>query len=242
MKAMILAAGLGTRLKPLTDTMPKAMVPVAGKPLLEHLILKMKSAGFDRIMVNVHHFPDQIIDFIRDNNSFGIDIEISDESDELLETGGALRKAQSFFDDKPFLVHNVDILSNIDLREFYESHDSASLATLSVSARDTSRYLVFDNSMRLRGWINKNNGQTKPEGFSVGYDMKELAFSGIQIVSPGIFEYMDSFPTKFSVIDLYLKVMQDHLVKGYEKDDFRMMDVGKIDSVHMAESFIETLK
>ena len=141
MKAMIFAAGLGTRLKPMTDTIPKALVPIAGKPLLEHVILRLKEAGFDELIVNVHHFPDQIIDFLRANNNFGIRIEISDERDVLLDTGGAIRKAAWFFDDgKPFLVHNVDILSNLNLGDLYHQHLTTNpLATLVVSERDTFR-------------------------------------------------------------------------------------------------------
>ena len=147
---MIFAAGLGTRLKPITDNLPKALVPIAGKPLLEHVILKLKTAGFDEIIINIHHFPDQIIDFMKANNNFGIRIEVSDERDELLDTGGGIRKVAWFFDDgKPFLVHNVDILSNIDLVELYNQHISTnSLATLVVSQRDTFRYLLFDKNRR----------------------------------------------------------------------------------------------
>src|ERR1035437_430043 len=157
MKAMIFAAGLGTRLKPITDNLPKALVPITGKPLLEHTILKLKSAGFDEIIVNIHHFPDQIIDFLKVNNNFGIRIEVSDERDQLLDTGGGIRKAKQFFDNgEPFLVHNVDILSNVDLAELYNQHlRTNSLATLVVSQRDTFRYLLFDNNLRLNGWINE---------------------------------------------------------------------------------------
>src|ERR1035437_9615569 len=137
MKAMIFAAGLGTRLKPVTDNLPKALVPIAGKPLLEWVILKLKAAGFDEIIVNVHHFPNQIIDFLKGNDNFGIRIEISDESDSLLDTGGGIRNAAWFFDDgKPFLIHNVDILSNVDLKALYHQHlRTNSLATLVVSKR-----------------------------------------------------------------------------------------------------------
>src|SRR5664280_1226211 len=164
MKAMIFAAGLGTRLKPVTDNLPKALVPIAGKPLLEHVILKLKSAGFDEIIVNIHHFPDQIIDFLKANNNFSIRIEVSDERNLLLDTGGGIRRAAWFFDDeKPFLVHNVDILSNVDLKELYQQHlRSNSLATLVVSKRDTFRYLLFNDDNRLCGWINEKTGETKP--------------------------------------------------------------------------------
>ena len=223
MKAMIFAAGLGTRLKPLTDTMPKAMVPVAGKPLLEHLILKMKDAGFDEIIINVHHFPEQIISFIKENDSFGIRIEISDETDKLLETGGGLRKARDFFGDQPFLVHNVDILSNIDFREFYKSHKTGSLATLSVSDRNTARYLLFNDELRLSGWINKSTGAKRPEDLDIA-GLQELAFSGIQIISPEIFDFIDNYPDKFSIIDLYLDSMKDEEIYGYMKKGFRMID------------------
>ncbi|MDD3541727.1 MAG: sugar phosphate nucleotidyltransferase, partial [Petrimonas sp.] len=163
MKAMIFAAGLGTRLKPLTDTMPKALVPVAGKPLLWHTIQKLKAAGFDEIIINVHHFAGQIRQYIQDNNRFGIRIEFSDETQALLDTGGGIKKASWFFDDeKPFLIHNVDILSDIDLQNLYHFHtNSNSVATLVVSERKTSRYLLFDKNNHLAGWINEKSGETK---------------------------------------------------------------------------------
>ena len=147
MKAMIFAAGLGSRLKPLTDTMPKALVPVAGCPMLEHVILKLKASGFTEIVINIHHFGEQIIDFLKTNNDFGLTIHISDERDRLLDTGGGIRKARLFFENsgEPFLVHNVDILSDMNLKELYDSHmQSGSVATLLASRRTTSRYLLFD--------------------------------------------------------------------------------------------------
>ena len=153
MKAMIFAAGLGTRLKPITDSIPKAMVPINGKPLLQLVLEKLKVAGFNEIIVNVHHFPELIIDFLKQNSNFGIRIEISDERDVLLDTGGAIRKAAWFFDDgKPFLVHNVDILSNLNLGDLYHQHLTTNpLATLVVSERDTFRYLLFNGDNRLCG-------------------------------------------------------------------------------------------
>src|SRR5690606_32019928 len=155
MKAMIFAAGMGTRLKPLTDTIPKALVPVGGKPLLQHIIEKLKRFGFNEIIINIHHFGQQIIDFVQENNSFDIRIEFSDEREQLLDTGGGIKKAAWFFDDnKPFLVHNVDILSNIDLQELYHFHlKNNTIATLLCSIRQTSRYLLFDTDNHLRGWI-----------------------------------------------------------------------------------------
>ena len=155
MKAMIFAAGLGTRLKPLTDHMPKALVPVAGKPMLEHVIEKLKASGFNEIVINVHHFGNQIIDFLKEKDNFGIQIWISDETEELLDTGGGIKKAAHFFDE-PFLVHNADILSNVNLKDLYEFHQaSKNDATLLVSPRKTVRYLLFNEENRLCGWVNK---------------------------------------------------------------------------------------
>ena len=168
MKAMIFAAGLGTRLRPLTDIMPKALVPVAGKPMLERVILRLKKAGFDDITINIHHFGGQIVEFLHANNSFGLNIHISDERDMLLDTGGGVKKACPFLDgNEPFLVHNADILTDIDLTTFYRHHqDSNAEATLLVSERKTSRYLLFDDSYNLHGWINKSTQEIKPEGFN----------------------------------------------------------------------------
>lgn len=165
---MIFAAGLGTRLRPLTDHTPKALVSVAGKPMLERVILRLKEAGFNDITVNIHHFGEQIIKFLRANNDFGITIHLSDERDMLLDTGGGIKKARPFLDDnEPFLVHNADILSDINLAELYRHHrESNAEATLLVSQRQTSRYLLLDDANRLHGWINKSTGETKPEGFS----------------------------------------------------------------------------
>ena len=154
---MIFAAGLGTRLKPLTDTMPKALVPVAGQPLLWHVIQKLKSAGYERIVVNVHHFAQQIIDYLQANNNFGLDIRISDETSGLLETGGGIRKALPLFDqDSPILIHNVDILSNVDLTAL-----PTNAPLLVVSQRQTKRYLLFDDDLRLQGWTNIETGEKK---------------------------------------------------------------------------------
>jgi len=192
MKAMIFAAGLGTRLKPLTDSIPKALVLITGKPLLEHIILKLKNSGFDEIIVNVHHFPDQIINFLKEKNNFGIRIEVSDERELLLDTGGGIKKVESFFDDgKPFLVHNVDILSNIDLEVLYNNHSQTNpLATLVVSHRNTFRYLIFDDELKLKGWINEKTGETKPIEFIYLEKYNKLAFSGIQVLSNEVFKLM----------------------------------------------------
>ena len=237
---MIFAAGLGTRLKPLTDNLPKALIPIAGKSLLEHVILKLKEAGFYEIIVNIHHFPDQIIDFLKANNNFGIRIEVSDERDLLLDTGGGIRKASWFFDDgKPFLVHNVDILSNVDLKELYQQHvRSNSLATLVVSKRDTFRYLLFDDNLRLNGWINEKTGETKPEGFTEPELYSKFAFSGIQILSPRVFGLMEQLEPKFPIMDFYLLIAASQTITGFVPDNYKMLDVGKLDVLDEAERFV----
>lgn len=243
MKALIFAAGLGTRLKPLTDTMPKALVPIAGKPLFQHIIEKLKSSGFDEIIVNVHHFPDQIIDFLKANNNFGIRIEISDEREQLLDTGGGIKKAQWFFDDgKPFLVHNVDILSNINLNELHAQHIRRNpLATLVVSERNTFRYLLFDDDIRLKGWTNEKTGELKPDGFSQPQLYNKLAFSGIQVLSPAVFELMEKYENKFPVMDFYLNSLKEAVIAGFIPDHYKMMDIGKIETLSEAEAFAKTL-
>jgi len=240
MKAMIFAAGLGTRLKPLTDAMPKAMVPIAGKPLLEHVILKLKRSGFDEIIINVHHFPDQIIGFLKQNNDFGIRVEVSDERDELLDTGGGVRKAACFFDDgKPFLVHNVDILSDVNLNTLYQQHiASDSLATLVVSMRDTFRYLLFDDEKHLCGWVNEKTGETKPGGIKNISLFNKLAFSGIQVLSPTVFGLMQDYNPKFPIMDFYLSNAEKQIISAYEQSDFHMLDVGKLDVLDDAEKFV----
>ena len=240
MKAMIFAAGLGTRLKPLTDHMPKALVPVAGKPMLEHVIRKLIAAGCDEIVINVHHFADQIIDFVKANNNFGITIHISDETDMLLDTGGGIKKASSFFNE-PFLIHNVDILSNVDLKSLYEYHlTSGNDATLLVSPRKTVRYLLFDEGNQLCGWVNKDTLQTKPEGFVYQPEVqKEYAFSGIHIVSPSLFNYMgENWTGKFPIMDFYLQTCQEAQLGGYAKEDLQLIDIGKPETLAVAEDFI----
>ena len=240
MKAMIFAAGLGTRLKPLTDNLPKALVSIAGIPLLENIILKLKSAGFYEMIVNVHHFPDQIIDFLKQKDFFGIRIEISDEREELLDTGGALKKAVWFFDDgKPFLVHNVDILSNLDLLSLYQTHcESNSMASLVVSKRETFRYLLFNENLRLCGWLNTKTGETKPKNLNDLTIYNQLAFSGIQVLSTQIFDLMNNFPTKFSIMDFYLTNFDQNKISAYIPHNLKMLDVGKIHILEEAERFV----
>ena len=240
---MIFAAGLGTRLKPLTDHMPKALVPVAGKPMLEHVILKLIASGFDEIVINVHHFAEQIIQFLKEKNNFGIQIWISDETEELLDTGGGIKKASSLLNE-PFLVHNADILSNVDLKALYDFHiASKNDATLLVSPRKTVRYLLFDQGNRLCGWINKDTLQTKPEGFVYQPEVQqEYAFGGIHIVSPSLFNYMEGWTGKFSIMDFYLQTCQKAKLGGYAKEDLQLIDIGKPDTLAKAEEFLKSME
>ena len=254
MQAMIFAAGLGTRLKPLTDRIPKALVRVGGEPLLKRVIFRLKDAGFTRIVVNVHHFSSQIIDYLRDNDNFGMDIRISDETDKLLETGGGIRKAWPLFDaHEPVLIHNVDILSNVDLGKFYqietkdlteESQEASPeekplAARLLVSERKTKRYLLFDDSMRLVGWTNIETGEVKsPYPHLDPAKCKMYAFSGIHMVAPSIFPLMEEEPDKFPIMDFYLKHCDKVRIEGYVKNDLRLMDVGKQETLKEAEAFL----
>lgn len=247
MKAMIFAAGLGSRLKPLTDTMPKALVPVAGCPMLEHVILKLKASGFTEIVINIHHFGEQIIDFLKTNNDFGLTIHISDERDRLLDTGGGIRKARLFFENsgEPFLVHNVDILSDMNLKELYDFHmQSGSVATLLASRRTTSRYLLFDTERKLRGWINKDTGQVKPEGFHYDESLyREYAFSGIHVFSPAVFRLMEAprWEGKFSIMDFYLATCGQMDYSGYLAEKLELIDIGKPETLARAEEFVKKL-
>lgn len=239
---MIFAAGLGTRLKPLTDTMPKALVPVASQPLLWHVVQKLKAAGFERIVVNVHHFAQQIIDYLQANNNFGLDIRISDETDGLLETGGGIKKALPLFDASSLvLIHNVDILSNVDLQALYAfAEQSATDALLLVSRRKTKRYLLFDDEYLLDGWTNIETGEVRSPYPSLDpTELKQLAFSGIHVLSPRVFPLFNEMPSRFGIIDFYLKYCHQCAFLGYEKKDLRLMDVGKLDTLSEAEAFLQ---
>lgn len=242
MQAMIFAAGLGTRLKPLTDTMPKALVKVGGKTLLEHTVETLAGAGADKMVVNVHHFARQIKDFLHDSNNFGHDISISDESGMLLDTGGGLKKAQGMFrTDEPILIHNVDILSNVSLNDFYQDNIDADAALL-VSGRKTKRYLLFDDEMRLVGWTNIETGEVRSPYPNLDVSgCRKLAFAGIHLFSPRLFPLMDVFPDKFGIMDFYLKVCDKVRIKGVEHKSLRLMDVGKADTINQAEDFIRNL-
>lgn len=240
MNAMIFAAGLGTRLKPLTDTMPKAMVPINGKPLIQILIERLKAIGVTEIVVNVHHFAQQIIDFINANNSFGINITFSDETQQLLETGGGLKKAaQLFSNDKPILVHNVDILSNADLLSLYNNAPST---TLLVSQRPTQRYLLFDHANRLVGWTNIATGEIKspyPDIKASYPELKKYAFSGIQIFYPSLLPLMSDWHGKFSIIDFYLSICHKTPILCHLDPQLQLLDVGKLDTIKKADEYVK---
>lgn len=238
MKAMILAAGLGTRMKPYTDDKPKALVQIGDFTLLEYTIFKLRDSGFDEIVVNTHHFSQMLIDFVN-SHDFGVRIFISDESDRLLDTGGGILKAASFLDgDSPFLVHNVDIITNIDLRLLYNSHsNSTALATLAVGKRESSRVFLFDQEMRLSGWQNNLTGkQIIPDRTSK--PLTEYAFSGIHVISPDFFTLIKS-KGPFSIVDAYLSLCSRHIIRGYDASNNFVIDVGKPSNIPMAEDFLK---
>ncbi|MBN1986403.1 MAG: nucleotidyltransferase family protein [Prolixibacteraceae bacterium] len=234
MKAMIFAAGLGTRLLHETSDKPKALVEIGGKTLLQRAIEKLKDEGFDNIVVNVHHFAGQIKTFLQEND-FGIQIHISDESGRLLDTGGGLKKASHFLNgNEPVVIYNVDIISNLSLQKLVEYHtQTGALATVVVRSRQTQRYLKFDAQKRLVGWLNKKTGETRisdPKNFINGV---EMAYSGIQVIQPKIFDYLPA-ENKFSVIHWYLELAKNHLIKGYFDDSEIWMDVGKPEQLEKA--------
>ena len=242
MKAMIFAAGLGTRLKPITDTMPKALVPVCGQPLLYHVVTKLVSAGYDDLVVNVHHFPDRIIHYLH-SHDFGARIGVSDERGFLRETGGGIRYAKDLLltdaSGEPFLVHNVDIVSNLDLKWFREQHRPDALATLVVSERKTQRYFLFDGDGRLKGWTNLATGEVRSPFPDIDPEnCRKLAFAGIHLISPSVFSAFDAlgFGERFSIVDFYLKACAGHPVYGVVPPDLSLVDVGKFDTLPEAEA------
>lgn len=246
MKAMILAAGLGTRLKPWTLEHPKALVPVGGVPMLERVILSLKKQGFTEIIINIHHFGEQIIDFVNEKD-FGVKISISDERGKLLDTGGGILHAQQLLtkDNAPFLIHNVDILSNADLHSLMNEHlKSNAEATLLVSNRSSSRKLIFDNNLYLKGWHNLNTDELKPQGLEMSENDVELAFSGIHIMSTQCFELMTTagFKDSFPIMDFYLSqanktgISQTNKtgIKGICCNGLNLIDIGKPDTLTQA--------
>lgn len=263
MQSMIFAAGLGTRLKPLTDRIPKALVRVGGKPLIEYVLKNLVAAGSKRIVVNVHHFANQIIEYLQQND-FGVDIRVSDETEMLLDTGGGIKNAAPFFNtNEPVLIHNVDILSNVDLRALYNYACEAEIeqkvdAVLLVSLRKTKRYLIFNKDMRLVGWTNVDTGEVKSPyetlrelTFTQPYDNNNVtneqygytlfAFSGIHIIGNKVFEAMNECSAKFPIMDFYLQYAKDLHFVGKVKNNLKLMDVGKLDTLAEADAFVKQL-
>ena len=243
MKAMVFAAGLGTRLRPITDTMPKALVPICGQPLLYHTVCKLRDAGYDELVVNVHHFPEQIRKYLADND-LGVSIKISDESAELLETGGGINHARELLLplDEPFLVHNVDIISNLDIAWFREQTRPDALATLLVSERQTRRYLLFNDDMRLVGWTDISTGEVRsPYPYLDVSKCRRYAFAGIHNISPAIFQAFDALevPGRFPIIDFYLRACADYPIYGVPAPGLTLVDVGKIETLAEAERICE---
>ncbi len=244
---MIFAAGLGTRLKPLTDTMPKALVPAGGVPLLDIIIRRLTAQGYRHFVVNVHHFAQMIEDHVA-GQDYASMVRISDERDTLLDTGGGLKKAVACFDDRqsPILIHNVDILDNVNYDWFARQHGAEDDAVLLVSQRTTKRYLLFDEDMRLVGWKNIETGEIRSPYDSVrqaelspsGKPLQRYAFSGIHSFSPRLFPLMDDFPDRFGIIDFYLGVCHRACLRGCVKPDLHVLDVGKLQSLDEAAQFI----
>jgi N-acetyl-alpha-D-muramate 1-phosphate uridylyltransferase len=235
-KALLFAAGLGTRLKEHTHDKPKALVCLNGRPLLQHAIEHLKRFGITNIVINVFHFAEQVISFVEENNSFGIDIHISDERDQLLDTGGGLKKAGALLKgDEPILIYNVDVISNLDLNALLKYHQQQkALATLVVRQRETSRYLMFDQNLQLAGWKNYSNGETiisRPESFAAA---QPLAFSGIHLVQPEILDLITE-EGKFPIMDLYLRLAKDHSIKAFIDRSDLWMDLGKPEQLLAAE-------
>ena len=228
-KAMILAAGLGTRLQPLTDQKPKALVEWKGVPLLEHVILKLKDQGFTELIINVHHFSDMITGFVKQKDHFGIHIEFSHERDELLDTGGGIAHASWFFGDKPFLVYNVDIICDIDLAKLFEVHvNSHAIATLAVKERVTSRSLLMNQEGLLKGWRDNRTGETILVDKSEG-QLIPIAFSAIHVMDPAVFKL---FPAekRFAIMPFYLDLARSRPVNLFRHDQDSWTDMGKLES------------
>lgn len=240
MKALIFAAGLGTRLKEHTSSKPKAMVLVAGKPLLQHAIEKLIMHQITDITINVYHFADQIISFLNGHPFPGVQIHLSDEREELLDTGGGLKKAACFLrGDEPILIYNVDVISNLDLTSLEHYHTaSGSLATLVVKQRETSRYLMFDEQMQLAGWKNFSNGEVKISRQDLFGSSLPYAFSGIQVIKPEIFNLI-SEEGKFPIMDLYLRLARTEKIHGFVDNSSVWMDLGKPDQLVIAEEMFK---
>lgn len=240
MRAMVLAAGLGTRLRPLTDDRPKALVEIDGRSLLEITLARLGSFGVNEVVVNAHHFADQVVDYLREHQNFGMRVEISRE-DVLLDTGGGLKQAAHFFleqaNDEPFLVHNVDVLSSIDLRKMIERHrEQGALATLAVQHRETSRSLLFDDDLQLVG---RHTRGAEPEMFRPASQTRAAAFCGIHVISPRIFTSVHEEGV-FPIVPVYLRLAeQGERIVGFSADEYYWRDLGRRESLEQAARDIE---
>lgn len=248
MRAMIFAAGIGSRLKPFTLSHPKALAPVGGMPVLQRVIENVIHAGASEVVVNVHHFANQVVDFLN-SHSFEATVNVSDESEVLLDTGGGILKARSFLDsDAPFVAHNADIVTNLDVRNMYNRHvDRGADVTLLCSERETSRYLYFDKqSGRLVGWCNEKTGQTKPEGFVPhNVTMHKLAFGGVHVINPNVFDVLEGYAphnTPFSLTPFYLDNLNKLNIQFYTPEyNFMWCDIGTPQTLKRANELLESI-
>lgn len=227
MKALVFAAGLGTRLRPLTDNMPKALVEVGGMPMLERVIRNLQAAGIDEFVVNAHHFASQIEDFLAANGNFGSELHLSIEKEEPLETGGGIRNAAHLLSGGPFIAHNADILTDVDLRWFMSQVRSGSLATLLVNDSPADRYLLFDDEMCLCGWTNVKTGEVRSPYPDFRPDKyRKLSFCGIHVISDAVFPMLAAWPERFSITDFYISACAGRGIRGVESKDARFLDIG----------------
>lgn len=235
---MIFAAGLGTRLKPFTDNCPKALVEIGGKPMLDHVIRRLKSFGFREIVINVHHLGEQIIEYLDTHPHKDLKIHISDEREQLLNTGGGLKKAAPLLATKdPILMHNVDVLSTIPILSMLVEHaTSGALATLAVSKRETSRKLLFGDNGQMVGWKNEETGEIRGK-VSKSKTVQDFAFSGIHIIDPILLKMFPSADV-FSIVDLYLTYCAKYPIHAFEHDPSDFLDIGKPEQLAKAEKFL----
>ena len=234
MKAMILAAGLGARLRPLTENTPKALIEVGGRPMLEIVIRRLMAAGADHLVINVHHLHQKVLSFLAEKRYFGLRIDISPEIYFPLETGGGLKKASCFFDDgEPFFMHNADVFTDLDLGALYAAHvKNRPLATLAVKKRPSARQLLFDRALNLKG-------RTPPEGQAGAEGLEELAFSGVQVISPEIFPKMTEAGV-FSIVDAYLRLAgEGEKIAGFRDDACYWQDIGSVEKLERLRSHVE---
>ena len=241
---MIFAAGLGTRLRPLTDKTPKALIEIGGKPILWHIMKWYSRFGINEVVVNVHHLAEQITDYIKSQNDFGIKVDISDESYLLRDTGGGISYARDFLEGSSFLVHNVDIISDLNLNWFISQARPDALSSILVSERKTQRYLLFDDEMRMVGWTNLATGEVKTPFYGLNLSKcRKYAFDGIHFISDGIFKVFDDhgWNGKFSIMDFYIRECKANVIHGIIPEHLNILDVGKMETLPKAEAMIKNI-